>query len=419
MRAGVAVLLSVLLIAPSGLAADPGPGPLAKTLDDHIGQIREDLDQANATYGEREEFRLSRAELSRSGLALLNNATLLTEDGLIKASAALATGQARAEAQGSSDPAQQVVDEAQAKIDQADAMLRQTRSDLASMEQTGLEPVALDGGLAVAHALVRVMDMRHQHQIAMQKWNEGDHSEPVVRSVMTGAEGALRMAQIAQDTLANLAQAREDAPPTPVLSYESLRSITQDRVDWTQGKGSPLVQRSHARVQAIHSNGEQLMTLAAYMTLFQDLAFNGLQTEYQRDKTETDPYQIATDLLDETQPAVDAWIDDLGIPGDFPAGAMASGELALTLSGNASGDNKANSGAYAASLIHLGAEHVGILQQAYGGPDHEPGSELAMPGQTSATSTNEAGSDAPPLWLIGILLAVVLVAVVRFWRQHT
>lgn len=417
MRAGVAVLLSVLMIVPTGLAADPGAGPLARTLDDHIGQVRDGLDQANETYGPREEFRLARAELSRSGLSLLNNATLLAEDGLIKASAAMATGQSRAQAQGSADPSGQVVEDAEAKIAQADAIMDQVRGDLSSMEQTGLEPVALDGGLAVAHTLIRAMDMRHQYQIGMRSWDEGDHTEEVVRAVMTGAAGALRMAQVAEDTLGNVAEARQEAPPTPVLSYESLGTITEERFRWSQGQGSPVVEHSQARVGAIHSNGERLMTLAAYMTLFQDLAFNGLQADHQRDSSTTDPYRIARDLLEDTADPVDAWVDELDIPGDLPTGAIASGRLTLTLSENITGDDRANSGAYAASLVHLGAEHVGILQQAYGGPDHEPGTQLATPGQTEGTS--EAGGDGLPIWLVAGLGAVILLAVVRFWRNQT
>ncbi len=412
MRAGVALLLSFLLIAPTGVAAGQAPGPLATTLDDHIGLTRDGIEQANETYGPREEFRLARAELGRAGLSLVNNATILAEDGLIKATGALETGKARAEAQGSTDTSQQLVEAAEAKIGQADDILRQVRSDLSSMEQIGL-----DGGLAVAHTLVRVMDMRHQYQIAIRSWEQGDHGEQVVRSVMTGASGALRMAHVAQDTLANVAEARQETSATSVLDARSLEAIADDRAAWADGQASPLVQRSYDRFKTIHSNGEHLLALAAYTVLFQDLAFNGLQTEHRRDNSATDPFQIASALFEETADPVDAWVEELGIPGDLPTGAIASGRLTLTLTENITGDDRANSGAYAASLVHLGAEHVGILQQAYGGPEHEPGTELATPGQTEATS--EAGGDGPPIWLVAGLGAVILLAVVRFWRNQT
>lgn len=418
MRVGVALLLALVLLSPTALAAKPqGPGPLTKTLDDHLGEIRGEIDQANETYGPREEFDLARVELARSGFALLNNATLLTEDGIIKASGALATGQARAQAQGGTDPGQQVMDQAADTVSRADALLTRIRGDLSSMEDTGLEPVALDGGLAVAHLLIRAMDMRHQYTLAERQWDQGDHSEPVVRSAMTGAAGALRMTQVAEDTLSAVAQARGDAQVQKIVTYETLEGITQQRVDWAKAHSSPTVERSNARVQTIHGNGEQLLSLAAYGVLFQDMAFKGLQTEYQRDKSSTDTVEIAWQLINETEAPTEAWLSKLAIHGGLPSGAVESARFVLTMGDNATGDARAQNGAYAASLVHLGAEHVGVLQQAFGGPVHEPGTQLAMPGDTG--QQDGSGDDLAPYWIGGLLLAVVVAATVRFWRRHT
>lgn len=403
MRAGPALVLVGLLIVPQVLAATPS-AMLQPSIEDQIQRVSQEIDNASSTYGDRDEFAKARGEVAKTTNLLKGNATLLAEENLIRASGAVTTGKLRAQAQSSSNPSQEILDEAQRLVQRADARIVQVRSDLASMERTGLEPVAFDGGLLVAHTLIRAMEMSHTYRQALQAWEEGDRTDETEARLITGAAGTLRMSLLAEDLLSQVAQARQEAPIDPFVPSERLSRLADERFNWSEDQVGPAVQRSYARLQAFHESGDHLLTLAAYLLHFQNLAQNGLQVEYQQGKT--DPDGTARNLYNQTADPVTAWLDRLAIPGDLATGALASAQAALDLNdrGNLSMDQRANNGALAAGFVHLAEEHVGLLQQGLTNYRYEPGTQLADPGKAIGGS-----DDLPWAWIAGAAVLGALV----------
>ncbi len=400
MRALAAVAIVALLLVPS-VAGAATPGALGTTIDDHLGRVNDDLSNANATYGDRSEFQKARFEIRQAAGLLLANATLLAEEHLIRAQGAVATGRLRAQAQGTADPSQQVIDRSKEIVSQADQLIVQVRGDLRSMERAGLEPVAFDGGLAVAHTLIRAMELSQNHRIALQSWEEGDHSPATEAQVVSGAVGALRMASVAQDLLTKVSEARDEAALEPFVPLERLQRLTDQRVNWTEARAGPALQDSLARVRAFDTSGDQLLTLAACMIFVQNLSSNGLLSEYQQGKT--DALATAINLHNQTAPRVEGWLDRYDLPGGLALGALASAEVAIASSTNVSQDRAARNGATAAGFIHLAEEHGGLVQQGLGNIFYEPGGPIAA-------SDTQAGSGADvPLWLAGVAVVLALI----------
>lgn len=400
MRAMAAVAVVLLLLIPTVVQAE-SPGPLGSTIDDHLGQVSDDLENANATYGDREEFQKARFELQQGAGMLLSSATLLAEDHLIRAQAAIATGRLRAQAQGSANPSEEVINRAEEIASQADELIIQVRSDLRTMERTGLEPVAFDGGLTVAHTLIRAMELSQDHRIALNAWEDGDHSPSTEAQVVSGAIGALRIATVAQDLLADVAEARQDARVQPFVSHDRLQRLADQRVNWTEGKGGPALQSSQARVDAFHRAGDQLLTLAASMIFVQNLASNGLLTEYEQGRT--DPLATAINLYNATAGDAEGWVERYDLPGGLVKGALASAQIAIASNTNVSQDRAARNGATAAGFVHLAEEHAGLIQQGLGNIFYEPGGPIVA-ADTQAEQTSDL-----PLWLAGVALLVLLV----------
>lgn len=412
MRA-VALLLVGLLLAPA--VAGASATMLPTTLDDRIGDVSERLEVANATYGERSEFRSARVELSRAGLALLSNATLVTEDNVIKAVGALETGRARAMARTSTDPSQRIVDHAQELATTAENLVAKLRFDLRSMERTGLEPVAFDAGLAVAHGTLRAIDLLQQYQLFRQQAGQGEMTPEIEAGLVSSAAGALALARVSSDLLVKVAQARAVAHPEPFLPYAELESLTHQRVEWASARASPSAQQSKTRLLAMDQQGDDLLTLAAYLLWFQDVSFNGLLTELQRGQPSVDPTAEAWRLVNETAPKADTWLDQLGADGDLPRGALESAVFTLRLSASSTGRIKNESGAFAVAFAHLGAEHVGLLQEAYGGIAHEPGTALY---NTDGTQAVPKRNEGPGLLLYAIAAGLLVVVGLAVWRAR-
>lgn len=412
MRTFVAIALVGLLLVPQGLAAS-GPGPLGTAVDDTIGEVRDDLESANATYGDRQEFRQARFELAQAASALIFNATLVAEEHLVKASGAVATGRLRAQADGSSNPSQQVVESAQQIAAQADGAITRVVSGLRSMERGGLEAVAFDGGLTVAHTVIRAMELRNSHRVGMQQWNDGDRSPEREAQIVTSAIGALRQARIASQVMSDVAELREDAPIEPFVSSEELQRLVDARYNWTLANRSPAVSEASARVDAFYERGHKLLTLGAYLVMFQAQARTGLQLEYEQGKT--DAVATAANLYNLSHERINGWIAFLNVSGDIPRGALASGQLVLGIGTNTTREGAARSGAAAAGIFHLAEEHVGLLQEGLANIRHNPGTGLAEPRVYDA----ESAGISPPLWLGIVAVVALLGAGVWYVRKHT
>lgn len=398
----IAVLLAAALVISPTVSAEP---MLPKVLDEHIGEVDEGLDRANSTYGNRSEFQRSQASLSRSSLALLNDAWIVSHDELIKANGGLETGKARAQASGSGSE-QRVVDHGRQLASEARSEIGQVRDSLKSMERTGLEPVAFAGGLTTAYVVNRAMDLLRQHEKALEQWEKGNRGDKVEAAVVSGGAGAKVAASVASDVLAKTTEARANASATQLLSVEELDKVVEDRVSWTEANAAPAAKTSRERVLAMAEEDERLMTLSAYTIYFQDVAFNGVRQQQQRGKS-IDAFQEARNLHDRDRPKAEAWVEELGVPGDLPIGALASADFSLKLNQNATGQARNQSGAYALGLAHLGAEQAGLLQQAYGAQAHEPGTELA---EVEIASENEGFASIPAPSALVALLAAALAA---------
>lgn len=401
----LAPLLGALLIVSPIASAQP---IFPVVVDEHIGQVDRDLDSANSTYGERSEFQRAQASLARSSLALLNDAWVVSHDELIKASGGLETGKARAQASGSGSQ-QETIDHGRQLASQAQSEVTQVRNNLESMERPGLEPVAFVGGLTAAYAANRAMDLLKDHKAAIDQWENGQQNEQAEATIVSTGAGANMAASMAADVLSETAEARANASATQLLSEEEIDELTQDRVGWAKANEAAVAQRSHDRLAAMDEAGERLMALSAFTIYFQDVAFNGVRQEQQRGG-DIDAFQEAQDLHDRDHPQVEAWIEELDVPGGIALGAMASAGFSLDINQNKTGEPRQSAGAYALGMAHLGAEQAGLIQQAYGAQDHEPGTELAT---VELASEDEGFALVPSVGAVLGLLLLGLVAVVR------
>lgn len=406
----LAVLLAILMVASPAASAVP---TYPKVIDDHIGDVNERLKKANSTYGEREEFQRATASLSRASLSLLNNASVVSHSSLTKAVGGLETGRARAQAGGSGGGSQQVVDHGRQLASQAESQLRQVRSSLESMEKTGLEPVAFSGGLTAAYAANRALDLLRQYEQAINQWERGTENERLEAAIVSTGAGARLNSQMAADILEETTQARANSTASNLVSAEELDELVQDRVGWVQANAAPAAKQSRERVTSMNENNESLMTLSAFTLYFQDVAFNGLRQQMQRGQ-DVEPFRIARDLYERGKRSVQAWVNLLDIPGGFPLGAMESANLTLVLNQNATGKVRNESGAFAVGLAHLGIEHTGLLQQAYGDKEHDPGTEL----QAASLSSGEAESGLLPVPGPGVVAALLALAFVALRRRR-
>jgi hypothetical protein len=398
----IAVLLAAVLVVSPTVSAKP---MLPKVLDEHVGDVDEGLDRANSTYENRTEFQRAQASLSRSSLALLNSAWIVSHDELIKAKGGLETGKARAQASGSGSE-QRVVDHGRQLASEARSQLNQVRDSLKSMERTGLEPVAFSGGLTAAYVANRALDLLEQHQKALEQWEKGNRNDKIEAAVVSGGAGAKIAASVAADVLAKTTEARANASASQLLSADELDKLVEDRVGWTEANSAPAAQRSQDRVTSMAGEDERLMALSAYTIYFQDVAFNGVQQQQQRGK-DIDAFREARNLYDRDMPQVKAWVQQLEVPGDVALGAMESANFTLVLNQNATGKARDQAGAYALGLAHLGAEQAGLLQQAYGAKEHSPGTELA---EVQIASEEEGIASIPAPSALVAVLAAALVA---------
>lgn len=401
----LALFAVLLVLAPSAQAATP-QGITA--IDERIGQVHDALAAANQTHGEREEFEAAQVELGRSGVALTNGASIVAQSNLLRAYAALETGRTKAQAQahGAEDPDQAVVDRAHALAQRADGNVSSLRSDLAQAPQAGLEPVALDGLLAVGHHVLQVIDLLDQHRLHQRTWDQGEEREEVSRGLISTAASAALATDIATDLQRLTAQARAQASVSDVVPPETLEQASQQRVDWVKGHGSMPNQEGRDRFLSLHESGEHLLALAAFTLWYQDVAFNRISTEAQRGG-DVEPLEVGQQALAEARGPVEAWHEELGTASGTAQGALASAQFTLDRAEGVSDRHANQSGAYATSLAHRAVEHTGILVEVFTGELHPPGQPLPSPG---ASSSQERERSAPVPALIGIG-AVLLAAV--------
>jgi hypothetical protein len=397
-RASAVLLTAVLVISPIA-SAQP---MLPRVLDEHVGEVDEDLQEANSTYGNRSEFQRATASLSRASLSLLNDAWIVSHDELVKANGGLETGLARAQASGSGSD-QQIVDHGRQLASEARSELQRIRGSLDSMERTGLEPVAFSGGLTAAYTANRAMDLLREHDRGLQQWEKGNQNEQVKIAIVSGGAGAKLATSIASDVLERTTEARANASTSDLLTGDELDELVKDRVGWSEANAAPAAQPSRERVTSLADEDERLMALSAYTIYFQDVAFNGANMQQQRGK-DIDAFQEAHDLVERDKPAVEAWVQQLDVPGDVALGAVASADFTLKLNQNATGQARNQSGAYALGMAHLGIEQAGQLVEAYSDLEHEPGTELVSP---DASSQDEGLLSVPAP---GALVAAVAAA---------
>lgn len=395
-RALPLVLAAILLLSPIASAA-----PIfSRVLDEHLGDVNRRLQTANDTYGERSEFQRARTSLSRAGIGLLNNASPVAQDNLVKAVGGLETGRARAQAGGDS---QRVVDHGRQQASQARSQLSQIRNSLDSLEDTPLKPVGLSGGLTVAYSAHRALDLLDQHRTAVNQWERGDSNDRLEAAIVSTGAGALLSAQVARDTLGRVTQAHANASPTPVVPPEDLAAIADDRVQWSEANAAALAKKSRDRVLAMDESDEELMTLSAFTIYFQDVAFNGIRQKSQRGE-DVQPFETGWELHNRSKPRIEAWAELLDIPADLPRGAIGSTNMTLLLNQNKTGEGRVRAGAFAVGMAHLGIETTGILQEAYANESHEPGTDLA-PASLSSGSEDDRFVPAP-----GLLAALAAAA---------
>jgi len=370
-RKALASAIAVLLLLAPMASAKP---LLGTVVDDKIGEVDERLDRANSTYGERKEFQQAKAELGRASISLLNNATLLGADKLQLAVGAIETGKAREKATGSE---KRIIDFADGLAQKARDKTKDVRDRLSSMERTGLEPVAFSGGLNVATLLVSADNAHSQYEIGRERWHNGQRNEGTEQILMTGAASALLAAEMADQLLVKVTEARANATATQLLSYEDLRDLAGDRVNWTQASTAAVARESRDRVLQADQKDSRIMALGAYTTFFEDLTFNGMNTQLQRDRAEVVPVQRTDELLNETWPAVDAWTELLDVPGDVPYGALNGAELYNERAKTTNQSKRYNvTASLGLSQVHLAIEHAALLQEAYGHKNHTPGKTL-------------------------------------------
>lgn len=413
-RLAAVLLVVTLLVSPLASAKDP---IFSKVIDDHIGDVNDRINDANSTYGEREEFQRSRASLARASLSLVNNASIVAEDSLIKSAGGVETGKARAQA-GGQETGQKVVNHGRSLASQAQSQLDRVRNNLQGMEKTGLEPVAFSGGLTVAHSANRAVDLLEQYERALNQWQKEGQNQDLEAAIVSSAAGAQIMASVASDTLERVAQARTASTPASLLSYEDLQTLTQDRVDWTNKHAGAIGKQTRERVTQMHNNDEQLMTLAAYTSHFQNIAFNGLRQEIERGNTDEDPHETAWELYNRSQPRVEDWIQTVRVPGDLPLGALQSAHLTLEINKNSTGENRQTSGAFAVGLIHLGVEHTGLLQEAYGGEAFEPGTELSTASLDDGATDGWLPVPTPAALAVGGLVVAAVAGLAALGRRR-
>jgi len=387
---------------------------LPKVVDDHIGEVHEDLERANSTYGEREEFRRAGASLVQASSALTNASWVIAHDEIVKAKGGLETGKAKAQANGSGSDSR-VVDHGRQLASQARSEVRQVRDNLGSMERTGLEPVAFSGGLTAAYVANRAMDLLRQYQIALDQWEQGNRNDRLKVTIVSSAAGATVAASMASQVLSETVERRANATADQLLSTEDIDALLEDRVAWAEEHSGAAAQKSRERMMTMVEEDERLMALSAFTLYYQDVAFNGLRIQQQRGNESVDAYEEARDLYKEQMPSVEAWIEELDVPGDIPIGAMESTRFTLVLNHNASGSVRDEAGAYAVGLAHLGIEQTGLLQQAYGAQEHDPGTDLAE----VELASEEQGLSAVPAPGALLALAALAFAVLLSGRRDT
>lgn len=391
------LLIAGLLVLSSSASAAP---VFSKTVDDHLGQVDDRLQDANETYGNRTEFQQARGSLQRASLSLVANASVIAQDSLMKAVAGLETGVTRAE-QGESS--QNLVDRGRELATGARSEVQEVRSDLDTMESSGLEPAAFAGGLAAAHAANRAMDGLATYEKALNEWERGKERPEVARAIIFHAASAELSARIASDTLERVAQERANVSSTNVLSSDELGAIADDRAAWVEGNASAIAKRSQDRVLQLHDQDEGLMTLSAFAIHYQNVAYNGLRKSMQQGG-DVDTFQIARDLYNSSEPRIKAWTELLDISGDLMIGATQSAKVTVVTHERGSSGQRDNAGAFAVGLGHLGIEYTAFLQEAYGDEPHTPGNHLVSAHLASASS-DERSTPSP-----GALLAVTFLA---------
>lgn len=400
----LALFAVLLVLAPPAQAATP-QGITA--IDERIGQVHDALAAANDTHGQRDEFQAAQVELGRSGVALTNGASIIAQSSLLRAYSALETGRTKAQAHGSEDPDQALVDRAHRLAQRADANVSGLRSDLAQAPQAGLDPVALDGLLAVGHHVLQVMDLLEQHRIHQRTWDQGEEHEEVSRGLISTAASAALAADLATDLQRLTAQARAQAEVGQVVPPETLEEASQHRVDWVDGQGSLPNQEGRDRFLRLHENGEHLLALAAFTLWYQDVAFNRISTEAQRGG-DVEPLEAGQQALAEARGPVEAWHEELGTASGTAQGALASAQFTLDRAAGVSDRHANQSGAYAASLAHRAVEHTGILVEAFTREVHVPGEPLPSPG---AESSEDKERSAPSPALLGIGVALLAASI--------
>lgn len=395
----VVLVAALMVVSPVASAVPP---MLPGVIDDHLGDVDQRLNKANSTYGERSEFERSRASLARASLALLNNATVVSMDSLVKANGGLETGRARAQGGSGED----VVDHGRTLANEARSTLNQVRDSLESMEKTGLEPVAFSGGLISAYMSNRGLDMLQQYERALNQWENGNEQRRLATTIVSAAAGAKIFASLSSDMMREVAEARANSTATQLMSVEDLDSLIEDRVAWSNANSNPATKRSLERVNQMNDNEERLMTVSGFLLHFQNVVFNGVRQEAQRNDT-LDPFQEAETIYDRESPKVDAWLDEYELWGGLAHGSMASANMTLVLNQNQTGDNRERSGAFALGLAHLGAETAAYYQQGYGNLSHEPGTPLKS---VSASADGEE-SLVPGLGVLAALATIALAAI--------
>lgn len=403
---GLAVALVGLLLAAPAASAVPGFPTL---VDEKIGEVQQRLDSANQTYGERDEFKRAKADLSRAGLSLLHNASAISVRDLTKTVAALETGKARAQAGVGPDGTHAKVHERAHELHrQAEATIEQVRSNLESREKTGFGPLEMDGSLTVAHLVVRAMQTADQFQHPEKAWHSPDRNADIEAALVSSGAGALFLAELAQETLRKTTQASANRTAEHRISYEEIQKLAEDRVAWANSHTAPAAKQSHDLVKRVDEQGSRTLTLAAFIMYVKDLTFNSINVDIQRGQLEMDPVQKARDLYEENAPRVGAWSQLLGAPLELPHGAMEGANLTLLLNGDRTGDQRNRSGAFALSDVHFAIEHTALLQEAFGNHEHQPGTSLEAASIGPAETQEEGGLLETP----GLLFATVALAFV-------
>lgn len=396
-KATILVLFALLACSVGVGAASAQASVYSSTVDDMLGVWHDRLERSTATYGESDAFQGAQDHFSRGAILLTRNATTVAVQEMTIAAAALETGRAQATAEGQQDRDKAIRDAALHLADDARSSIASLKDRLDEAVDAGMTMQELDYSVLAGYTLLLAEDRLGMHETALRGWDAGERGDAGERSLVGNAGAAVFLAEVSSGVWTNGSQAASSEGT--VLDRAALSELAHARAEHARQTALEMAHTNRERVDTLAKEGKPVLAMAAFSLWAQDVTFTEQQTR--EEDASADRFLI------EEAPKVEAWIEALGVAGDLPLSAIEGARL--TSGGNASNADRA----FAASLVVLSVEHVGLLVDGYTGVDHELG--------TSLPEVPENGWSPWTVWMGGFAIVAALLIGVAFWvkKQRT